>query len=227
MMNNSAGTDSKIPRVLIAGYDKNAKNYVDALSGTGIEPIVCLDFKNINVNTFNGLLLPGGSDIDPSFFNQVNTHSRIIDKELDYIQLSILDIFVSAGKPVLGICKGMQIINVYFKGDIIQHIPTAYIHEYDNGDKIHNSNINKNTFLFNIYGKNAYINSAHHQAVGKTGTSLDIIQYSDDGVIEGLSHTSLPIIGLQWHPERMCFYNKRSDTADGKYIFEYFKRLLI
>lgn len=227
MQNSKAGTSIKIPKVLIAGYEKNSKNYVEALSGTGIEPIVSLDLKSINRNMPDGLLLPGGSDIDPSLFHQKNTHSRIIDKELDYIQLSILDMFVKAHRPVLGICKGMQIINVYFKGDIIQHIPTASIHEYENGDKIHNSNISKASFLYSIYGDKAYINSAHHQAVGKTGIGLNIIQNSDDGVIEGLSHTSLPIIGLQWHPERMCFLNSRSDTADGRYIFKYFKKLLI
>ena len=80
----------------------------------------------------------------------------------------------------------------------------------------------ENSFIFNIYGGALVTNSAHHQAVKELGTGLEAVQYSKDGLVEAFYHTRLPIYAVQWHPERMCLKNARTDTVDGLKVFAYF-----
>ena len=108
-------------KIAIAGRRKDTENYEKALQEMRVSFTVTMDSGCLS--DFHGLLLPGGGDITPAFFGQKNHGSKNIDTELDIIQLQSLEHFVKWKKPVLGICKGMQIINVFFGGDILQHIP--------------------------------------------------------------------------------------------------------
>ena len=178
-----------------------------------------------DISLYDGLLLPGGGDIDPRLFGQLPAGTRAFDPKLDRIQLSILDAFVEEKKPVLGICKGMQLINIYFGGDMVQHLPSAGRHEYTKEDQFHETGALKGSFLEGLYGEKFVVNSAHHQAVDRPGEGLSVIQRSEDGVIEAISHRELPILSLQWHPERMCGIHRREDTVDGTAVFRYFGEL--
>ncbi len=221
-------------KIAIAGRRKDTENYEKALQEMRVSFTVTMDSGCLS--DFHGLLLPGGGDITPAFFGQKNHGSKNIDTELDIIQLQSLEHFVKWKKPVLGICKGMQIINVFFGGDILQHIPESPRHAWDGNDKIHPTLIQPDSFLAKLYGSHMITNSAHHQSIGKPGRELHIIQHADDGVPEGIAHTSLPILGVQWHPERQ-FANFRSvhspaktdlptaEPADGKILFSYFLSL--
>ena len=71
------------------------------------------------------------------------------------------------------------------------------------------------------------MNSAHHQAVETPGEGLVAVQWAEDGIVEAACHRSLPVISVQWHPERMCMDHKRSDTVDGLKVFEYFVELCL
>ena len=156
-----------------------------------------------------------------------NKGSRNIDALLDSVQFSLLQAFVSAGKPVLGICKGIQLINVAFGGTLIQDLSaeSLAIHAWAETDKIHISKAAPGTFPAQLYGSAPRVNSAHHQAVGTVGDGLRIAQYGPDFVVEALYHERLPIIGVQWHPERMCFSYAREDMADGSHLLSYFLSL--
>ena len=223
-------------RILIAGTEEKTKNYSNALAALGascffLEKEAGFDDSNslwqtgkYPVNDFDGLLLPGGGDIDPALFGEPNQGSRSIDGTLDRIQLALLGDFVRSKKPVLGICKGMQLINVYFKGGIIQHLPTAGLHEYREADQVHSSKAAENSLLCRLYGVHFPVNSAHHQAIGRTGQGLSVVQWAPDGTPEALQHTSLPIAAVQWHPERMCFAHRRTDTPDGSLLLSSFLR---
>ena len=185
------------------------------------------------LSDMDALLLPGGGDITPAFFGQKNHGSRNIDIELDIIQLQALDIFYKARKPVLGICKGMQVINVYFGGTITQHIKESPEHAWENGDKLHATSVREDSFLGKLYGKRMITNSAHHQAIDRTGRELRIVQTADDGIIEGIAHDKLPILGVQWHPERQfssqgyfpAAHAPADEPADGRLLFSYFLSL--
>ncbi len=218
------------PKFLIAGLPEKTRNYEEALKGAGVDIAIGFMAENASegniptssIRQFNALLLPGGADIDPALFHQPPKGAKNIDRTVDLRQLQTLDAFVKAGKPVLGICKGMQIINIYFGGTLIQHIRTEAIHQSDQGDLIHQTWTAKNSFLHEVYGSRFITNSAHHQAVGRLGRGLHIIQETTDHVPEALIHDSLPIIAVQWHPERMCMTHSRSDTVDGMKLFDAF-----
>lgn len=206
------------PRVAIVGKSKDTGNYENALRDAGAFCLTTMDLGRLA--DFDGLLLPGGGDITPAFFGQKNQGSRNIDIELDITQLQALDLFVKRKCPVLGICKGMQIINVFFGGTINQHIKESDRHAWDNGDKIHPTNALPDSYLARLYGEHFSTNSAHHQALATLGRDLKIIQTADDHIIEGIVHNSLPIIGVQWHPERVPAH-----VIDGGRIFSYFLSL--
>ncbi|MCD7751238.1 MAG: gamma-glutamyl-gamma-aminobutyrate hydrolase family protein [Lachnospiraceae bacterium] len=222
-------------KILICGPFEEVTNYIAAVEKTGMEPValtVLPTQDGLDINDFAGLILPGGSDIDPAFYGQENHDCRNIRRWLDEAQLHMLDAFVKCKKPVLGICKGAQVINVYFGGTLIQDLPDSEHHKatYLNHvrmDAHHPTRILTGTPLSDIYSNDEIItNSAHHQAVDRVAEDLEVCAYSDDGVIEGLHHKSLPILALQWHPERMAYNFYTEDYSDGSLIFQYLKEQL-
>ena len=117
------------PRIAVPEIDQNVKNYTRALRAAGMEPVVIsrqteqmqqayqqeyLDYSEFKAENYDGLLLPGGGDINPNRYGQENQGSIMIMDALDELQFAMLDDFVKLGKPVLGICRGHQVINVYF-----------------------------------------------------------------------------------------------------------------
>lgn len=213
-------------KLLVAGYEASTRNYRNAFTQLGIYG-ESLEESSALIS-YDGLILPGGGDIAPTIFGAENKGSRDIDEPLDQLQLQILEQFLRMGKPVLGICKGLQLINVYFGGTLIQDLPEAsrQIHEYQGADRLHTTKAAKGTFPEQLYGSSFITNSAHHQAVGAVGDGLLIAQYSCDFVIEAMYHKTLPVLGVQWHPERMCFAYARPELEDGSLLLRYFSTLL-
>ncbi len=207
-------------RILIAGEKDKTTNYETAMRGLGVS--VCTSLHVPDICCYDGLILPGGGDIDPKLFGQLNRGTRNFDPALDRLQLAILQAFVLDKKPVLGICKGMQLINIYFGGDMIQHLETSTCHEYMGKDQVHGTTARKGSFLEKLYGNCFVVNSAHHQGVDSPGRGIEYIQFADDGVVEGLQHKYLPVFGVQWHPERLCFAHARKDAVDGRALLSYF-----
>lgn len=123
--------------VLIAGYPHLTASYENALKALRCNYLVSLSPSSEQLASCDRLLLPGGGDLDPALWNEPDLGSRTPDPFLDKTQLSLLHAFVTAGKPVLGICRGLQVINVYFGGTIIQHLSTASNHEYKDADQYH------------------------------------------------------------------------------------------
>ena len=222
-MTNQCLHFSRNIKIVIIGRNRDTINYEKALAALGIEALTTMDLGKLT--EFNGLLLPGGGDITPAFFGQKNCGSRNIDVELDITQLQALDLFIKWKKPVLGICKGLQVINVYFGGTVIQDLLQADAHRYKDADQIHVTTALSDSIMEKLYGKNFLTNSAHHQGIGMLGHGLTVIQTAGDGVIEGALHNTLPIIGVQWHPERLFSSPSLEHTADGRLIFSYFLSL--
>lgn len=202
--------------IAIAGRTSDTANYENALHLLGVDTFTSLDPEQCK--DCDGLLLPGGGDITPAFFGQQNHGSRTIDTELDLRQLQILEIFLKWNKPILGICKGLQIINVHFGGTICQHIKNAGNHEWKGQDQFHyvyHIGCSRTDFFYQLYGSSVFVNSAHHQAVQKLGKKLLPVCQAHDGTIEAIMHSTLPVLGVQWHPERMF-------EKGGAELFTYF-----
>ena len=206
-------------------YRRN-HNYYAAVEACGVrtKPLMAsggvIDLKDID-----GIVIPGGADINPRLYNEENTASIDIDDELDEYEMAVLKEAVSGHISVLGICRGMQLMNVFFGGTLIQHVPNAKRHVWidPDTDAVHMAKATGQSFLYDIYHEESIsINSAHHQAADRLGEGLEVALISDDGLIEAVYHKQLPIIGVQFHPERMCLENAREDTVDGLKIFEYF-----
>ena len=196
-------------------------NYLDALAQLDA---VGEAGRCFNPLEYNGLLLPGGVDVNPSRYGKVRILQETVDDDLDALQFEALDKFLAAGIPVLGICRGHQLLNVAFGGTLIQHLPGAEKHMSfpTKEDNVHRVLARPESFAARIYGAECAVNSSHHQGIERPGKGLSAAMVSEDGVIEALEHDSLPVWSVQWHPERMCFSRKRNDTADGSLIFRFF-----
>ena len=170
-----------------------------------IKDIISLLYK------IDGLVITGGNfDIDPNKFGETSVHQTVKLKEnRTNFELLAAEIMLNQNKPVLGICGGEQLINVLYKGSLIQHIPDEIKNPIEHEQKNprhepgHSVQIQDNTKLHSIISTNdIMVNSAHHQAIKTPGNGLIVNALSEDGIIEGIEDpTKNFCIGVQWHPE--------------------------
>ncbi|CAB3799432.1 hypothetical protein GCM10011400_01510 [Paraburkholderia caffeinilytica] len=159
----------------------------------------------------DGLLLQGGADVSPqSYAEQATSPEWPGDRVRDMYELELLHEFIESGKPVLGVCRGCQLINVAFGGtlyqDIATDVPTAGAHVNENYDQHrHSIHFPDGSTLANMFPgrREAIVNSIHHQAVKTLGRDLNIEAVSaSDGIIEAVRYRRAPfVMGVQWHPE--------------------------
>lgn len=211
-----------IPHVAIVGRKNDVLNYENAFSHFHIPYTCTLDIGSLY--NYDGLLLPGGGDIAPAFYGEMNSGSKNIDTELDILQIQAAQIFIQRKKPILGICKGLQLLNIVFGGTLSQNITTASLHQEKGIDLFHKTFCISGTIMHSLYGESVITNSCHHQAIHKLGKNLILTQQTTDLVAEGIAHTTLPVIAVQWHPERMLTDEYFHTAAT---LFEYYYSLLI
>ena len=209
-------------RVFIRGDADTWANYAAALRGSGMEPVFSMELAL--ADSCDGLLLTGGADMDPVLYGQSNTASQGIDPLRDRDELYLAGRFLELEKPILGICRGHQVLNVALGGDLIQHIP-GHSAVAPGVDHVHMVTA-EHGFLRQLYGDRFPVNSSHHQIIGRLGAGLQVLCRSEEGHIEGVLHENGRILGLQFHPERMSFAKRRSDTVDGAALFAAFREML-
>ena len=199
----------------------NFANYLRALEGSGADWEIGAE---ISADRCDGLLLPGGVDVEPWRYGQEADPRTECEPELDRVQLETLRRFLEKGKPVFGICRGHQVINVALGGTLIQHLPTAdrHMRVVPDEDQVHECTAEPDSFVAALYGPRFAVNSSHHQGVDVPGDGLRVVLRSADGVAEALQHDTLPIWSVQFHPERMGFAHRREDTVDGEALFRFF-----
>lgn len=169
-------------------------NYENALSFCGAE--VCREHPE----DCAALLLPGGEDIAPALYGQENAGSRDVNPERDRRETQSFQLFLELERPILGICRGAQLINALLGGTLHQDIPGHS--RVEGEDRLHGS-FTVDPLLISLYGERIPVNSSHHQAIDRLGEGLRIVQWADDGTVEAIRHESLPIFAVQWHPERL------------------------
>lgn len=229
----SASNNLTKKRIAIVGREKQTVNYQKALDFFSLRYEVTLSTGNLS--GFDALLLPGGGDIDPVLISEPDMGSKNIDRELDILQFQALDLFVKSKKPILGICKGFQLIELYFGASLIQDLPLPSLHPVqENGaDSLHFVHCRplscartEHSFSSPDFPEKVLVNSAHHQGIQKNGRQLYPFQEAEDGITEGVCHETLPILAFQWHPERMLLSEDRKLQQTGQLAFTFFLSLL-
>ncbi len=209
-------------RIQVSGGPGRADNYSAAIRSAGGEPAP--GYCPAPDLSCAGLVLCGGGDIESVHYGQGNRGSQPPDKDRDRAELALFRAFYEAGRPVLGICRGMQLINVALGGSLIQDLPPEQkiFHVSAQGDVVHPVFSPEGSGLKRMYGPIFSVNSAHHQALDQLGEGLRAIAWSESGFVEAVDLPGYPLLGVQFHPERMAFGKRRLDTVDGAAIFAWF-----
>lgn len=205
-------------KIFIYETEAEVPNYLNALHHLGVETLVTLD--DSRAAECDALLLPGGGDVRSTLFGQSNCGSHEPDDARDNGEMRVIARFLALERPIFGICRGVQMLNIVFGGTLHQDIPN-HSRPTPDCDRIHMSRTD-DPLLTQLYGSEFPINSAHHQAVDRLGIGLKAIQWSQDGYVEAVRHETRPIWGVQWHPERICFERARPDAVDGAKILQAF-----
>lgn len=200
----------------------DVRNY-EAIINSGGCPIILAETSDERtlddyINSIEGLLLTGGGDIDPEHYGEVLDGSIGIDKNRDTFEFFLYQKAMERGLPVLGICRGIQIINVAAGGSLYQHIENHNRLDSDGNPNFHNVNIMKNTSLHKIFGVSAVeTNTMHHQSVKIVAPGFRVSATADDGTIEAIESENGFTIGVQCHPEELY----RTQNIFGK-LFDAF-----
>ena len=203
-------------RIGITESDTNFLNYPAWIQGDGVEVIV-LSYRNENKEDFprcDGFLLSGGVDTHPSAYG----NSRVdypwatnFNEARDAFEREVFQYACLHEKPVLAICRGLQVVNVALGGNLIQDLQEQGFSNHRKGaeaDREHLISVEPSSLLFSIAGQSqGLVNSAHHQGLDRLAESLRVSAWSDDRVVEAIEYMDFDqkpfFLGVQWHPERL------------------------
>lgn len=195
--------------VIIAGKLDEIKYLSNFKYACSVEYITSTSF---DINNFDCLIIPSGVDINPKLYGEKANGAFGWNDALDSLEISVIQEFLAAGKPILGICRGSQLLNVILGGTLYQDIPN------------HTGGINH---MINIYGglmEFAYnspttsVNSYHHESIKDLGEGLTVTARHDDGTIEAYEDADRNIYGIQWHPE----YTSNGEITTGSTFLKAF-----
>ena len=186
------------PLIAVVDYDtEDAEGIQEMLTMTGCTSERVGKIEDLDVDKYDAIIIPGGNSVDPSMYGaERQPETTHTNKEKDEFQFAAVRMYADAGKPVLGICRGEQLVNNVFGGTTIQHMPEGW-HKYER-----NVRIAEGTWLYDVLGSEESTYHFHHQCVDQLGEGLYATQWDEqDGHIEAYEHKTLPVYGLQWHPE--------------------------
>jgi putative glutamine amidotransferase len=187
--------------------------YLRAVEAAGGEPVtldpaaggLAPDSASATVHTIDGLLVPGGWDVDPPAYGEERQEvTPDVDLPLDLTEIALVRAAVDEGVPVFGICRGQQVINVALGGSLRQHIDGHDMHGHPRDLLAHPIEIVPGSELARVMtGDTVMVNSLHHQSVKQVAPGLHITAHSPDGIVEGLESPDGMIVAVQCHPEEL------------------------
>jgi putative glutamine amidotransferase len=208
----------KLPTCWIMG-----QRYVRVLASAGAVPLLIplLDGDEetlrLTYDQLDGVFLTGGVDVDPACYGEPR-HERCdrADVARDWVEINLVRWALADRKPILGVCRGLQVINVACGGTLYQHIPDEYCsrvkHDnfptatgYSRDYLAHAVKVDAQSRLVRLLGDETLVNSMHHQAVKRLAPGLRATAFAPDGLIEGVEiETGHYLVGVQWHPEELA-----------------------
>ena len=198
-------------------FDVYWVDYAQGVIAAGGVPVflpLSLDPAEI-IPRLDGLLMSGGADIDPKRYGaEPEPELQSIEPARDEFELKILDLVYECELPVAGICRGLQILNVHAGGSLFQDVPPHSVRDKAPSTRVHNITTEKGSILEKLYGEKLEVNSLHHQSIRTLGKHFSASATSNDGIVEGIEHSQLPIVAVQWHPEML-------NTRDSDPIFKW------
>ncbi len=218
-----------------AGYKRAYvnKDYVDAVVRAGGVPLI-IPFstdKEVIISQaqlIDGLILSGGHDIDP--YNYGQEPSQKIGEtfpERDTYEMILLEESKKRNIPILGICRGFQLINVAAGGTLYQDlslIPGNILKHNQVSNptlKTHKVEIKENSFISSIFGKETMVNSFHHQVINKVANDFIVVAKASDGVVEAIEHKTYKfLVAVQWHPEMLAVNCEKARELFSKFVEE-------
>ncbi len=206
-------------------YPHSSSYYCQALEAAGIVPMLasCADAV-AQASCADALLLTGGGDLCPEYYAYHVPQSCIspAERARDAYEIALFHAFLAQRKPVFGICRGMQLINVLLGGALWEDLSYELANELHTNGQTHEIEMIKGSWLSSLFGKQVAVNSYHHQACRTLATGLVLSAAAPDGIPETFCHEQLPIYGVQWHPERMFVPGERND-AEMRKLFVFWR----
>lgn len=215
--------------LMVYRYAEEVAPYREAMEAAGLHPVLVRAGDPVSLDGMSGLLLMGGDDVDPALYGE-ERHPRTDppDAELDRVEQALLRDALDRDLPVLGICRGLQLMNVFHGGTLIQHLDPPEQHRQKTDDKsvpAHAAKIEPGTLLADIAREpELRVNSRHHQAVKDLGAGLRIAAVEPvAGIVEALERPDKRfVLAVQWHPENQAL----SDPAQLR-IFQRFGEAMV
>ena len=202
-------------RIGITTSDTNFQNYPNWIAGEGVE-IVQLSYTEKNTQDFDscdGFVLTGGIDVHPVFYQNARVdypNTTVFNESRDHFEIQVFEFACQKNKPVLAICRGMQLVNIALGGNLIQDLEENGFENHrkgSEGDREHKIDVEPGTLLAQIAGvQQGFVNSAHHQGLDQIADELKVSAFSEDGVVEAIEYKDANkpfLLAVQWHPERM------------------------
>lgn len=209
------------------------KTYVEAVIKKGggvpllLPPVQNETLLKIYVDLIDGLLLSGGGEIHPVYFGE-EPHWKLeeVSPERDYFEVMLTRSVLEANKPILGICRGIQVLNVVLGGTLYQDLQTQLPNSLQHQQKAprkyptHKIKIRENSYLAQVLGTTILqVNSLHHQAIKDVAPGLQVVAWAEDGVVEAVESFSYPfVLGVQWHPEAMGEDNEHTASLFRAFV---------